>query len=464
MNKWSFFLFLLLIMAFLYYSPSLHFYFTSDDFFYINFLGLKEVFSIHKDLYHYNPIFWFLMYILRDIFGPNPSVFHFITIILHLINIILVLQLTKIILKNSKLALLSSTLFAFFFANYEVVYWVTGISTSLMVIFYLLSVMVFLSYCHRTNKKKALLFTIFSSLAILTHEYSLSLTIVCSFYLLAIEKFRRKKAVILVIPSVLTLLLFLLKKSLTTTSLFVITPSFLRVIASVVKSTIYLFIPLPQLIDRLPKFFLPLLFIFLIIFFLGQIHSNKKRLFLFVWIVITILTFSLTSLPQARYFYLSFIPTVILLTSILTDKHLIINRFKISIILYFMVVFLGGIAFLNTQKMYWTKSSIIIKKTIAQIKSSIPKIKPSINIYLVNLPDSINGPPWNAYLFRSGLSQALEMNDVKNINQIFYVRTSSSNKILREDLFMDQKDLNKLEDSEAFIFTYDRITESLVRQ
>lgn len=442
---------LLLAAVFIFFSSTLNYYFISDDFFYTSFKTFSDTLSFQKGEYHYNPIFWSFLWGIKQLFGLNSFVFHLVTIFLHLVNIVLVFCLSKKLTKNNNLSLISAIVFAIFFSHYEVVFWVTGITTSLMVFFYILSLVAFINFTNKQTAFNYLAFFILFSLALLTHEYAISLLLVALTYYVLFGK-RNKNIIYLLklslFPLITIISLTLAKVSFSQASLVVGIPTTTRFLASIIKSFLYLFIPIPYVIDSLPKIVLPLLFLLLIVFLLLNIRKNKLRLFLFIWTFLTVVTFSLTSLPQARYFYLSAVPSILLLVSIIRTKS------KLSILgaIYLIIVLTSGMIFIQEQKQYWQKSSQIIKQVLSDIKKSYPKPDTDKNIYFINLPDSVNGPPWNAYVFRRGLEEALE-NLYGTRLKILHLRTKPLDEKVREDEFAFEKNLQELK-NKGIIYIY----------
>lgn len=444
-------LFLLLVAVFIFFSSTLNYYFISDDFFYTSFKTFSNTLSFQKGEYHYNPVFWSFLWAIKQVFGLNSFVFHLVTIFLHLVNIVLIFCLSKKLTKNNNLSLISTIVFAVFFSHYEVVFWITGISTSLMTLFYLLVLIFFINFTSKQTIFNYLAFFILFLLALFTHEYAISLLLVALTYWMLLGKRNKNLNYLLKLSSLPLITVFLLafaKISFSQASLVPGIPTFPRFLASIIKSFLYLFIPIPYLIDSLPKIVLPLLFLLLIILLLLNIKKNKLRLFLFIWTFLTVIIFSLTSLPQARYFYLSSIPTILLLVSIFQTK----SKLSFPGTIYLIIVLMSSLFFIQEQKQYWQKSSQITKRVLSDIKKSYPIPDQNKNIYFVNLPDSVNGPPWNAYVFRRGLEEALENQYGKKL-KILYLRTKPLDEKVREDEFICKKNLQELK-NKGVIFIY----------
>jgi len=120
-------IFLLVIINLLFYLPSLKFFFVSDDFYFLSVNSLIEALKFRPDFNHHIPVFWFVIWLIKSIFGLSPFIFHLVTLLVHVLNVILVYFLGLLLIKNKTLALLAAIIYSFFFSHYEVVYWVTGL-------------------------------------------------------------------------------------------------------------------------------------------------------------------------------------------------------------------------------------------------------------------------------------------------------------------------------------------------
>lgn len=449
---------LLILASILFYKNTLGYFFISDDFYFLSFKNLWDALTFKPLFYHYNPFFWFTIWLVKSLFGLNPFLFHSFTVGIHLFNVILIYVLGYRLFRNYKLSFLVSLVFSFFFSHYEVVYWVTGLNTSIMISFYLLGFLSFIHFILSTKTTYYILFNLFLILAVFTHEYAISLPLVCFFYWFIFRKNNKNilgSIKLFFTPLVIIFGLSLYKIHSTNIDLFVHPPSLFRFLQSFIKSYLYLFLPVPYLIDSLPKVLLIPFFIILSLFIIIKSYSSKLNLFLFLWGFSTITLFSITSLPQARYFYLSAVPVILLTISILSKAK---NRKFIFI--YVLISVLGGIFFLSSQKRYWEKSSDITKKTLLTIKSVLSKSVEKRTLYFVNLPDSTNGPPWNAYVFRNGLDSVLALNERETFI-IKYFRTFSNDNIVRDDPLISETELKSLKAQGELIFIYNKKEEGV---
>ena len=121
----------------------------------------------------------------------------------------------------------------------------------------------------------------------------------------------------------------------------------------------------------------------------------------------------------------------------------------------------SGITFLQSQKQYWIQNTRITQKILTQFQKLYPTPNPTIQIYAVNFPDSVNGPPWQAYVFRRGLEEALIQRYGTYPGNISYFRTRPLDGKVREDTLIDEKELYQLSTNKTIVFTYYPATENI---
>ena len=392
----------ILIFAFFFYRSSLSYYFVSDDFIALfNHVNNPNLIKIDQLNNHYTPIIWCINFLLYKIFNLNSVPYHIVIILVHLFNCYLVYYLAISFTHSKIKSSISSLLFAFFFGAYEVVYWFGAMNNCLMVTFYLISLLCLMNYVKNRNLLFCLLFQVSFLAAYFTHEYAISLIPVAIAYwwLFSDKKTKRNFLTLLSVPIFVVALTFILKFLFIKMSLVVSTPSLMKFVAFTMRSYVYLFIPNPYFIDKIPNIFIPIIFFFILIFLI-KYTKNKQTLFLLIWVTTTIFVYSFTSAPQARYFYLSFIPVIIYTLLVVKIKQLIVA-------LYLSFIFISGLIFLQNQKLSWYKSSEITKKVIGNIKQYYTHPQKDDVLYFVNLPDSSNDSLWKAYVFRAGFPSLL---------------------------------------------------------
>jgi len=396
------FLIILFLIVFLFYRQALFYYFISDDF--LGFTKIKNLFDLIKidpNNNHYSPVVKIIGFFLTKIATYNSLPYHLYAIIVHLLNVYLVYHLSKIFINDRLRNILSAIIFAFFFANYEVVFWYGGSNNSLLVTFYILSLLSLIKFIKTKKNLFSILFQTGFICALLTHEYAISLIPVGVIYwwLFTGKKNWKEFIKLFSVPVFVVVLTFFLKTIFVRISLLVRTPSVLKFIAFTLRSFVYLFIGNPYIVDKIPNFFIPIIFL-VILFFLFKFTKNKRTLFLLIWASFTIFVYSLTSAPQARYFYLSFVPIVIYLLSVIKVRQIIP-------IFYLLFIFISGVVFLQNQKYYWQLSSRITKNVINDVKKYSQPLQKTEVLYFVNLPDSSNDSIWKAYIFRAGFKELL---------------------------------------------------------
>ncbi|OGG15384.1 hypothetical protein A3D77_07640 [Candidatus Gottesmanbacteria bacterium RIFCSPHIGHO2_02_FULL_39_11] len=444
MKKKNLILWLILLFAFIFYSSSLSFFFISDDFFHISFNRLAEIFKISPSYNHYIPVFLSSLFIIKKLFGTNPFVFHLYVVLLHILNIFLVYVFTKEFLKSSRKALIVSLLFSFFYSHYEAVYWITGTTNSLMTLFYLLSLISFQMFT-KTRKNICLVFTgVLIPLAFLSHEHAITLIPIIICYGIY-RKVRVKNYKILLLPIFLFCFISILKIENTHLEVVKIA-TFSQFYQSVIRSNIYLLIPIPFIVDNIPKGIPLLAFLILMIIIFILIKKETKLLFCLIWLEIHILLFSSTSLPQPRYFYLASIPALCLIISFL-------SYFKKNVqFVPYMFLLIGFIIFLSNRSREWKETSMIMRQTITSLNTMYSRFSKDKKVYFVNLPDSLNGPPWNAYLFRNGVERLIEYASGILPNNIYYLKTVKNNILLRNDPYINTKELYRINNSAVMLY------------
>ena len=452
------FLFATLLFSFVFYAPTLSFFFISDDFDtivkYRHFLDLVKIgpYDIH-----YSPVIRLINFFLTQFAWPNPTLFHFLSVAIHLVNIYLVYKLANIFIKDKLRSNIAALIFAFFFGAYEVIYWYAAINNSLLVTYYLAAIIFFIDYIKSKKTLSLILFEFSFLLAFFTHEYAISLIPVAFIYWFINTRLKNFKTLIKIftIPIVVLFATTIFKMIYVKMPLFVRTPTLAKFIAYFLRSVVYLFVPNPYIVDRLPNFAIPIVFI-IISLVLVRYTRNKKALFLLIWGFLTIFLYSITSAPQARYFYLSYIPIavyILLIINFKKRKSLVIGG------VYLMFILTSGLIFLQNQKVYWKLNSKITKNVIVDLKKIFANNKNTDIIYFVNLPDSVNDSIWKAYVFRSGFIKLLNLSVNIYPKKVIFLTSYRPSKHVIEASYMSSQELISLsKNNQVFIYNEDSKT------
>jgi len=138
---------------------------------YINMSSLKGIANIFTSVYYYNyhpltTLSWALEF---KLFGLNPFYYHLDNVLLHLINVVLVFNFVKKLCKRFEISIIVAALFALHPMHVESVSWISERKDLLYALFYLCSLILYLTYIQSGLKKKhwwlALFFFILSLLS-----------------------------------------------------------------------------------------------------------------------------------------------------------------------------------------------------------------------------------------------------------------------------------------------------------
>ena len=452
---------IVIVFAVILNFQKLYLYFLSDDFVFLySYQNLQSVFSPSAS-YHFNPVTYFLMFYLGNrIAGLEPIYYHSVTLFLHLINILLVYGLAHALFRSKWTSFAASLLFATFFMNYEVVYWVTGVYYILLTAFYISTLLVFAKYLTEKKNRYYMLFIATFSLALFTMEQGITLLGGCfileilsakNLEKLRLSAFKERGLTLLkgsakYLPPIVVIASFFVIKHSMAQAFTANKQTFETFIKTVYGMVWHLFVPYPYGVSN-GIFYCTSkwdyrIFLFILIsgiisyLFIRQFKEPKKNradrrlifsadavtyFFLFSSILVYVIPQSIAAMMQARYFYLPSVFSSILLGSLLIKSlsRLIKETNPLKLIFHsLIIVFIAAslplnIAFLQKQYRHWDKASEITKNVINDTKFYLSEEIQDINIYYVNLPDGVYGPRdfgWpNAFVFRNGIAEAIRL-------------------------------------------------------
>ncbi len=452
---------LVVIFVFILNYQKLYLYFLSDDFVFIyKYQNLKSVFTASAS-YHFNPVTYLLMFYLGNrLAGLEPLYYHAVTLFLHIINIILVYLLADNLFRSKWTSFAASLLFATFFMNYEVVYWVTGIYYLLLTAFYISTLLFFMKYLTEKKNRYYILFLTTFSLALFSMEQGITLLVACivleilsaeNLEKLRLSSFKQKGLCLLkgsakyFLPLVIVALFFAVKHSMAQ-AFTANQQTFETFIKTIYGMVWHLFVPYPYGISS-GIFYCTSTWdyrIFLFILISGiisylfirhfkehkDIRADKRFIFstdavtyffLLSSMLVYVIPQSIAAMMQARYFYLPSVFSSILLGSLLIKSLscLIKKNNPIKLIFHSLIaVFIAAslpvnIVFLQKQYRHWDKASEITRNVIHDTKFHLSEKIQDQNIFYANLPDGVYGPKdfgWpNAFMFRNGISEAIRL-------------------------------------------------------
>jgi len=384
---------LLILISFLTYLPALSFFFVGDDYGYLTVDKITTPLFVQPTLYHYVPIPWVILLIVKYFFKTNPFPYHFLVVIIHLINVLLVKKFAKYFFNNEdKWPFICALLFSLYFANYEVVFWITGFFIAISLTFYLLAFNFFARFLHDKKNKNYWLFIIFYLCSILSHEFGVSLLIFCFVYLLLKKGVKKLKEGVgyFLIPVIIFGLVSFIKIIGLTVSPFASPVNLTRWIISVLSFLDYTVYPNPffwEVIYQINKLsVLTIISLGLILFGMRKIKGVNLQI---VVIIMISGLFSVTSWPQMRYLYFLAFSSSLFWTYLL-------RRINNKLIITLMIVFLitPQWLFIQARAKEWMKASTIAKNVVQSLSSEnvcfLAKNK--------NYPAALGNNRWKAYI------------------------------------------------------------------
>lgn len=144
------------VISFLLYSGGLDNFFVTDDFETLMYQrryssSWIDFFNLRYPYGRYLPFIQVLQAVVYLAFGPNPTAFHFVSLLVHTLNTMLVFYLAHIMKRSFYVSALAALIFATYVAHAEAVLWVAAIPYLYAGLFLLISLITFTKYL-LTNK------------------------------------------------------------------------------------------------------------------------------------------------------------------------------------------------------------------------------------------------------------------------------------------------------------------------
>lgn len=421
-----------LLISLLFFGQILNNFFASDDFhwliiardtswtgqiFFTNYEGGQQGGS-------YNPLLVIIFKFFYQFFSTNYFYYHFLSLILHAINGLLVYILaTKIFgllgIKNKYYNLVAALIFLFYPVHIETVAWLSAWPHLWVSVFYLLSLINYLSFKSSGRKIVLLYSLIFFVIALFIKELAITLPFVILIweaYFYSIKNIKRLPIVNLVTYFVIWLL-FLGIRYLSTGLIFgyygasslkfslvdlmanilpfagdFLAWGFLR---NILYRGVYQYADLVAIVIMAG---LALYFFILLTKKKYQQFVGLSSLFLLLAPVLT-LGLHRTTFAGERYLYLPmafFVIWILFLFQLINWS----TKIKISLLIVFI---LSSFMVSNYKLDFWNKSGELSRQIVASYKDL--KLLPQQHLISVSLPDNLMG----AEVFRNNLQQALEI-------------------------------------------------------
>ncbi len=185
----------IVLLSFIIYLPVLHNHFLAwDDNYYIRdnafiySFNLKDIFS-NNVMGNYHPMTVLMLAIEYHLFDLSETGYHAVNLILHLLNIILVFYAVLLLCNKSVVALVTSLLFGIHPIHVESVAWAAELKDLLYTFFFLASIILYLKYLAKSEKKYYVAALLLFLLSLLSKGMAASLPVV----LVLIDFFKGRK-------------------------------------------------------------------------------------------------------------------------------------------------------------------------------------------------------------------------------------------------------------------------------
>ena len=180
---------LLLFVILIAYKDLFSVYFLSDDFDLI----LGKLNWLDPSAGFFRPVPHLLLVLLYKIFGLNALPFQIMSLSIHFLNAILIYLIIEKLIGNRYFSMAASVLFSVSFLITEAVFWISGVTSLLVTMFYLLSINLYLNFRKSKNGVFYVLMLMSFAGALLSKENAVTLP----FILFMIELFCDKKKILL---------------------------------------------------------------------------------------------------------------------------------------------------------------------------------------------------------------------------------------------------------------------------
>lgn len=419
-----FYYLLFFTISILIYFNNFNHYFLSEDFNGVYKLGNYTIPQIMNSFSNFNVLLYRPFITLFNklnfvLLGDNPFCWNTINFLLNFINTVLIFGILNYFFKKNE-SFFITVLFLVNFSHPEAVIWMSGRTSLLITMVFLLSLSFFLKYRKNGNK----LF-IFISVFIYFIGFFIKENIyIFPFILILILIIQKRKNYRILIPYFIILLIFILIRisPLLNNQSSVVN---INIGFNSIKNLAYIFsgtlIPIDYayIQDIYGKYSLlqlfsiyPVLYSLILtpVFYLILIFKGRKRA-LFLITLYIILSIPVVFLPGSgeRYLYLPSIINSILIFALIFKNNIIGIKYK-YILYTIVVIFFSFISIIKGN--YWNDASYISKSIVNQIKLISNRIPDNCNIYINGFPDSYKG----TYILRHGIDVIFEYIAKKNVN------------------------------------------------
>src|SRR3989344_5156947 len=184
-SKEKLFLLTIILITIFLYVPIFKYGFSQDDFIHLfssratNFyqvLNFFNPFAHFPDIFFYRPLTTqFYFFINNSLFGLNPLIYHLEALLLHLLNTYLFFILVRKVWQDKKIALISCLLYGTSAIHFLSLFYISSFQQIGQMFFIFLTIILFLNYQEKQNKKYLIFLVLTFILSLLSKETSIIL-------------------------------------------------------------------------------------------------------------------------------------------------------------------------------------------------------------------------------------------------------------------------------------------------
>ncbi len=177
--------FLICLVSFLLFFPSITTYFSHDDFFHLKISQVNNIGDVIKffDLTRtsqgfgfYRPLTTQIFYSISYLFNINPLPLHFISFALFFAVLYLVFKVTQVMLNDNRIALISTFLYAISSTHFGHLYYLGAFQELGLALFFMLGILFFVKYLKQGSMKYGFLIIFCFVAALLSKESAVMFT------------------------------------------------------------------------------------------------------------------------------------------------------------------------------------------------------------------------------------------------------------------------------------------------
>jgi hypothetical protein len=433
----SFYLLCLVLAGFI---TSISNYFVADDFTWLKWASNGTIHDILKYFtnsqgFFYRPLDKTIVFILWNIFSFQPEGYHIFILFLHYLVTLSVYFLGQRIFKQKLPAFLAAIIFLFLPAHGENMYWFSTISVTLAALFIMYTILAFIRFRLQKSIVAYIFAIIFCGLSFLSYEIALVTPLLLfATDIFVIKHQKISKHLLAYIPFILLIPLYFIVRL--TTHAFNgggdYSYSLPHLLPNIIGNSLgYIglffgsekFIPLYETARGSIREIWLMISVALLVILIGLIYGIIKNrtkiaqvvkgeklhtiLYGLVFAFIALIPYLALGNIAERYIYLASVGFSFVFLILLQEIARLLVKSKPQASLLVTVFTLGFVVIFSQQNMTeskeWQKAGFVTRNILANFKTEYPNLAATDNVYLANVPQSLQ----NAWVFPVGLPDGL---------------------------------------------------------